>query len=161
MKRILCIIAAAAVICALLRLFVFHTARITGSSMERTLNGGDVVLVYDLAYALGNAPQRGDIVECTFPERSGRYVKRLIGLPGDRIEIRENCVYINGEYLSESYVSSVAEDYAIQLGADDYFVLGDNRADSYDSRAADMGTLKQENIHGRVLMKIAPLRKIK
>lgn len=161
MKRILCIIAAAAVICALLRLFVFHTARITGSSMERTLNGGDVVLVYDLAYAFGNAPQRGDIVECTFPERSGRYVKRLIGLPGDRIEIRENCVYINGEYLSESYVSSVAEDYAIQLGADDYFVLGDNRADSYDSRAADMGTLKQENIHGRVLMKIAPLRKIK
>lgn len=161
MKRALCIIAAAAVICALLRLFVFHTARITGSSMERTLNGGDVVLVYDLAYAFGNAPQRGDIVECTFPERSGRYVKRLIGLPGDRIEIRENCVYINGEYLSESYVSSVAEDYAIQLGADDYFVLGDNRADSYDSRAADIGTLKQENIHGRVLMKIAPLRKIK
>ncbi|MDO4370253.1 MAG: signal peptidase I [Clostridia bacterium] len=161
MKRALCIIAAAAVICALLRLFIFHTARITGSSMERTLNGGDVVLVYDLAYAFGNAPQRGDIVECTFPERSGRYVKRLIGLPGDRIEIRENCVYINGEYLSESYVSSVAEDYAIQLGADDYFVLGDNRADSYDSRAADMGTLKQENIHGRVLMKIAPLRKIK
>ena len=138
MKRALCIIAAAAVICALLRLFVFHTARITGSSMERTLNGGDVVLVYDLAYAFGNAPQRGDIVECTFPERSGRYVKRLIGLPGDRIEIRENCVYINGEYLSESYVSSVAEDYAIQLGADDYFVLGDNRADSYESRAADI-----------------------
>ena len=161
MKRALCIIAAIAVICGLLRLFVFHTARITGSSMERTLNGGDVVLVYDLAYAFGNAPQRGDIVECTFPGRSGRYVKRLIGLPGDRIEIRENCVYINGEYLSESYVSSVAEDYAIQLGADDYFVLGDNRADSYDSRAADMGTLKQENIHGRVLMKIAPLRKIK
>ena len=161
MKRALCIIAAAALICALLRLFVFHTARITGSSMERTLNGGDVVLVYDLAYAFGNAPQRGDIVECTFPERSGRYVKRLIGLAGDRIEIRENCVYINGEYLSESYVSSVAEDYAIQLGADDYFVLGDNRADSYDSRAADMGTLKQKDIHGRVLMKIAPLRKIK
>ena len=161
MKRILCIIAAVALICALLRLFVFHTARITGSSMERTLNGGDVVLVYDLAYAFGNAPQRGDIVECTFPERSGMYVKRLIGLPGDRIEIRENCVYINGEYLSESYVSSVAEDYAIQLGADDYFVLGDNRADSYDSRAADMGTLKQRDIHDRVLMKIAPLRKIK
>ena len=161
MKRALCIIAAAAVICGLLRLFVFHTARITGSSMERTLNGGDVVLVYDLAYAFGNAPQRGDIVECTFPERSGRYVKRLIGLPGDRIEIRENCVYINGEYLSESYVSSVAEDYAIQLGTDDYFVLGDNRADSYDSRAADMGTLKQKDIHGRVLMKIALLRKIK
>ena len=161
MKRMLCIIAVAAAICGLLRLFVFHTARITGSSMERTLNGGDVVLVYDLAYAFGNAPQRGDIVECTFPERSGRYVKRLIGLPGDRIEIRENCVYINGEYLSESYVSSVAEDYAIQLGTDDYFVLGDNRADSYDSRAADMGTLKQKDIHGRVLMKIAPLRKIK
>ena len=161
MKRALCIIAAAAVICALLRLFVFHTARITGSSMERTLNGGDVVLVYDLAYAFGNAPQRGDIVECTFPGRSGRYVKRLIGLPGDRIEIRENCVYINGEYLSESYISSVAEDYAIHLGADEYFVLGDNRADSYDSRAADMGTLKQMDIHGKVLMKIAPLRKIK
>ena len=161
MKRALCIIAAAALICGLLRLFVFHTARITGSSMERTLNSDDVVLVYDLAYAFGNAPQRGDIVECTFPGRSGRYVKRLIGLPGDRIEIRENCVYINGEYLSESYVSSVAEDYAIQLGADDYFVLGDNRADSYDSRAADMGTLKRKDIHGRVLMKIAPLQKIK
>ena len=161
MKRALCIIIIAAAICGLLRLFVFHTARITGSSMERTLNSDDVVLVYDLAYAFGNAPQRGDIVECTFPGRSGRYVKRLIGLPGDRIEIRENCVYINGEYLSESYVSSVAEDYAIQLGADDYFVLGDNRADSYDSRAADMGTLKRKDIHGRVLMKIALLQKIK
>ena len=161
MKRRIRIIAIAIAACALLRLFVFHTSRITGNSMQHTLNSGDVVLVYDLAYAFGQTPQRGDIVECSFPERSGRYVKRLIGLPGDRIEIRANCVYINGEYISESYVSSVTEDYSIQLSADDYFVLGDNRADSYDSRAEDIGALNRIDIHGRVLLKIAPLQKIK
>lgn len=161
MKRSLIIIAAALVLCACLRMFVFHTVRIEGSSMRKTLNSDDVVLVYDLAYAFGAAPRRGDIVECTFPDRSGKYIKRLIGLPGDAIAIRENCLYINGEYISESYISSVAEDYEINLGADEYFVMGDNRAESYDSRAADMGTLKREDIRGRVLTSIAPLRTLK
>lgn len=161
MKKALIIIIAAAAICAGLRLFVFHTVRIEGSSMNGTLKSGDAVLVCDAAYAFGSAPGRGDIIECSFPGRSGKYIKRLIGLPGDRIEIRANCLYINGEYASESYVSSVAEDFEIQLNADEYFVMGDNRADSYDSRAEDMGTIRREDIHGRVVLSIAPFRRIK
>ena len=139
------------------RIFVFHTVRIEGTSMNNTLKRGDVVLVVGL---FGNEPNRGDIVECKFPGRDGTYVKRVIGLPGEFVEISGNDTLINGLPLRESYVSSEAEDYSIQLDEDQYLLLGDNRAESYDSRAPEIGPASLSAFTGRVVFRLRPFGSI-
>lgn len=147
-------------LCILTHQFVFHTVRIEGTSMVDTLRSGDIVLVTRLDYRIGEA-KRGDIVECEFPGRSGTYVKRVIGLPGDRVEIIDSRVHINGNALSESYATGSSPDYSAQLGENEYLVLGDNRTASYDSRAEDMGFIQKEHLLGRVRFVLWPFRKIR
>ena len=143
----------------LLHMFVFHTVRIEGTSMVDTLRSGDIALVTGFDYFLAD-PQRGDIVECSFPGRSGTYVKRIIGLPGDRVEIIDSRTLINGEAISEPYATGPSQNYSAQLGEGEYLVLGDNRSESYDSRAEDMGFIQKSNILGRVRFVLWPFRKI-
>ena len=150
-------IAVFALICVLLRLFVFHLVRIQGSSMEDTLCSGEIALVTSFDYRFGAKPARGDVVECRFPGRVDTYVKRVIGLPGETVELREGKTYIDGAAVSEPYVFSIAEDYSISLGENAYLVLGDNRCESYDSRAADMGPIGKEDSLGRVRLCVWPL----
>ena len=134
------VIAAAAGIAA--RTWLVSTVRIAGTSMADTLLSGDVVLTT----RIGGEPEFGDVVECTFPGRSGSYVKRIVGLPGDTVEFIDGSLLRNGRPLSEPYVSSYTDDMRIELGEDEYFVLGDNRAESYDSRAEDMGCISRSRI---------------
>ena len=161
MKRVLKAVAwlaAAVLLCLLLRTFVFHTARVEGSSMENTLCSGDFVLITRFDYLFGNTPERGDIVECRFPDRSGVYIKRVIGLPGDEVIYKDGRGYINGELISESYATGPFEDYSAVLGEDEYLVLGDNRGEIYDSRAEEIGFLSADCFLGRVRCVLWPFK---
>ena len=127
--------------------------------MITTLNGGDLALVTRFDYRLGE-PRRGDVVECRFPGRDGTYLKRLIGLPGETVEIIDSRTYIDGVPLSEPYATGPSEDYRAELAEGEYLVLGDNRSESYDSRAEDMGMLHRADLLGRVRCTLWPFRNI-
>ena len=150
------VLAAAAILLLILRLTLFHTLRIEGSSMENTLRSGDIALVTRMS----GEPERFDVVECRFPGRSGTYVKRVIGLPGESVELRNGIAYINGQAVYEPFLTSLPENYAIRLSADEYLVLGDNRAESYDSREADMGPIGRDDILGQLRFVLWPPRSI-
>ena len=144
--------------------FVGQRTEVEGASMENTLHNGDNLIVDKLSYRFHD-PDRFDII--VFPQEDGRYfIKRIIGLPGESVRIDEDgFIYINGENLQESYGKEVMRDPGlakdgIQLGADEYFVLGDNRNDSMDSRMAEVGPIVGERIIGRAWLRIYPFDQI-
>lgn len=146
---------AAAGLCV--RQWGFGLTRIAGTSMSATLRDSDVVLVTRFDYLFGRTPGFGDVVECRFPNRRDTYVKRVAGLPGESVAISGGALYRDGVRMSEPYVSSFAENYDTSLAADEYLLLGDNRADSYDSRMADMGPVRADAFLGRVRLIVWPL----
>ena len=144
--------------------FVGQLTVVNGVSMQPTLSDGDNLIVDKLSYRFHD-PDRFDII--VFPQEDGRYfIKRIIGLPGENVRIDEDgFIYINGEKLQESYGKEVMLDPGlakdgIQLGADEYFVLGDNRNDSMDSRMAEVGPIAGERIIGRAWLRIYPFDQI-
>lgn len=131
----------AVVIAFAIRTLLFEPVRVDGSSMCDTLVDGEIMLVTKPEYLLGD-PQIGDVVICHYPGRGNtNFVKRVIGLPGDTIQIQNNVVYRNGEATDEPYLTpernqdprnDILEPFV--LGEDEYFVAGDNRDNSHDSR---------------------------
>lgn len=142
--------------------FVGQRTMVSGSSMETTLSDGDQLIVDKISYRFRD-PKRYDIV--VFPykyEKNTYYIKRIIGLPGETVQIIDGYVYINGKELDEHYGKEVMEEAGIAeepitLGDDEYFVLGDNRNNSQDSRAANVGVLHREDLLGRAWVRIWPL----
>ena len=133
---------------------------VAGQSMMPLLNSGDVVLVNKLIYDFWK-PQRLDVV--VFEREDKRaFVKRVIGLPGETVQIQGGYVYVNGERLEadngldQVSLAGLAES-PVKLGEDEYFLLGDNRDSSEDSRFANVGNVKEEQILGKVWMRISPL----
>ena len=137
-----------------------------GDSMKPVLSNGDTVLVNRIVY---NAmrPRRGDIV--VFKPKGNKsshyYIKRIIGLPGETVEIVEDSIFIDGERLEEEYETSGIDDVGIvtekmKLGNNEYFVLGDNREISLDSRYSEVGPVKRELIEGKVVFRIYPFNSI-
>jgi signal peptidase I len=108
--------------------------RVDGASMEPTLHSGEFVIVNKLAYKLGD-PSTGDVIVFRFPrDPDQEYIKRVIGLPGDRIQIRDGRVYVNDVLLDETYIAaSPAYENTWDVPVDSLFVLGDNRNNSSDS----------------------------
>ena len=139
-----------------LRHWVVGAVRVAGTSMQDTLCGGDIVLVTRFDYAAGQTPKRGDVVQCRFPGRSDTYIKRVVGLPGERVAYAGGALTVNGAAVDEPYVSSPTGDFSVLLGADEYLVLGDNRMESYDSRMADMGAIGAAAFTGRVRLVVWP-----
>lgn len=159
-------LAFAALLALLINSFVFFFARVEGSSMLGTLKDGEVLFVWRAGYVFGQ-PQRGDIVICHYPktkdggyldQKNTCYVKRVIGLPGDNVSIRQGTVYINGEALKESYLETERTDSqsmeAVVLGEGEYFLMGDNRSDSTDSRR--MGAVERGKILGKAVGVVYP-----
>jgi len=152
------IVIIALVIVVPIRYFLFQPFFIKGASMEPNFDDGQYLIIDELSYRF-REPQRGEVVVFKYPhDLSQRYIKRIIGLPGETIEIKERKVLISGEILDESsYLPEgiTTPDLAkITLGEEEYFVLGDNRLASSDSRR--WGALPKENIVGRAYLRAWP-----
>ena len=154
-----------AVTCLFAFVFVWYFGQkvsTVGDSMNPVLYNGDVTLVNRIVYN-ASAPKRGDVIvfKPKGNENSHYYIKRIIGLPGETIEFIEGDIYIDGTKLEEDYETTEIKDVGIvteeiTLGGDEYFVLGDNRENSEDSRMADVGRVKRSYIYGKVWMVISP-----
>jgi signal peptidase I len=125
--------------------------RVDGYSMEPTLHSGEFVIVNKLTYRLG-PPQTGDVIVFHFPrDTEQEYIKRVIGLPGDKVDITGGKVYINGQPLDEPYIAAPpAYEKSWSVQEDNLFVLGDNRNNSSDSH--NWGTVPMEYVVGKAVL---------
>ncbi|MFY9178094.1 MAG: signal peptidase I [Caldicoprobacterales bacterium] len=149
----------AIVVSIIIRMFLFETTLVYGKSMESTLHDRDRVIINKLIYQF-NLPKRGDIVVFKNPENTKEnFVKRVIGLPGDTIEIVDEKVYVNDELLDEPYINEPTKgDFPkVEVPPDTIFVMGDNRNSSQDSRNPKVGFVPIDNVIGKAQLRIWPL----
>lgn len=145
--------------------FVVQNTKVSGHSMEPTLHNNDAVIVNKFIYHF-KTPHQGDII--VFPyqkDPSKKYIKRIIGLPGDIIDIENGMIYINGQILHEPYIIESWNvkgniSYPFKIPENTYFVMGDNRDYSADSRFQDVGTVQKSEIFGKAWIRIWPLKNI-
>ncbi len=158
----------AIVICSVLLIhqFVGQQIEVSGSSMEATLHNEDHLILEKLSYHFGT-PKRFDIIVFRpYPgDKEVYYIKRIIGLPGEKVQIIGSDIYIDGELLEEDYGyekiadAGIAGD-SIVLKEEEYFVLGDNRNNSKDSRDPSIGPVHKSSVMGRAWVRIWPLKDI-
>jgi len=159
------ILAIAALIVLPIRYFIFQPFIVKGDSMVPNLHSGDYLIVDEISYVMFE-PQRGDIVVLDYPlDESQRFIKRVIGLPGETVSIQNGTVKITkgeqGVLLDEKkYLANLTTEgnVKITLGSDEYFVMGDNRQFSYDSRK--WGVLPKKDIIGKAVLRLFPIQNI-
>jgi signal peptidase I len=147
--------------------YVGQKTQVSGNSMNDTLVNADQLIIDKISYR-SHDPQRYDIV--VFPENEdSMYVKRIIGLPGETVSISEGYIYINGQMLGDDIYGkeTITQDNygrlyesSVTLGSDEYFVMGDNRNNSTDSRSYDVGNITKDQIIGKVIFRIWPLKRM-
>ena len=146
---------------AFVRAYIAEPVRVDGRSMLETLHDGEYVIVEKYPY-LFDDPERFDIVACYYPgDRQTLNVKRVFGLPGETIELRDGVLYVDGEYIPQDMLVHLSLDDLgpITLAPGYYFVMGDNRPNSLDSR--DVGPIERNDIIGRVRQVFFPLSAIR
>lgn len=155
-KEIFQVMAPALVLALVVHLFLAQATVVYGQSMEPNLHAQQRLIVDKLSYRL-HSPQRNDIVVVDLPHMDEMLVKRIVALPGERVEVRRGVVYVNGVSIPEPYAHDLtAYDMApIMLGPLSYFVMGDNRGNSNDSRS--FGPIARDDIVGRVWLRYWPL----
>ena len=150
----------------LLITYVIQRTEVDGSSMEPTLSSGDNLFVDKISYRFHD-PERFDIIVFPFRYKENTfYIKRIIGMPGETVQIdTDGSIYINGENLSESYGKEIIRPESIGrainpmvLGENEYFVMGDNRNNSSDSRTEAVGNISRSDIIGRAWIRIWPFK---
>jgi signal peptidase I len=144
----------AALIVIPIRIFIFQPFIVKGESMQPNFQNNDYIIVDQLSYRLRD-PKRGEIIVFKLKESNQKLIKRIIGLPGEKIEIKENQIIIQDEILTEKYIPAsfqLGQDKDFLLEQDEYFVLGDNRNASYDSRR--FGLISRKDIIGKALINI-------
>ena len=143
------------VIAFLLINFVFYKVQVVGSSMYPNLENGQTGISFVISKYFGI--ERFEIVVVKTEQKD--IVKRIIGLPGELVEYKDEKLYINGEYVEQSFefIKDGTEDFSIQLGEDEYFVMGDNRPVSKDSR--DIGPVSKDQIVSLHVLVFSPLSK--
>ncbi|MGE5527648.1 MAG: signal peptidase I [Patescibacteria group bacterium] len=157
LREIIESLAIAVLIVTFITVFVGRFCRVKGQSMEPTLHTGEWLWTDKIGYELGS-PKLGDIVVLKYHDTRDKYVKRIIGLPNDTVEIKKGAVYVNNERLKETYIKeAVLNDFAsTEVPANSYFVMGDNRNHSDDSRAS-VGFVPIEKIEGRAIVRLWPI----
>lgn len=155
-------VAGAVLLAVFIMTFVARSFTVDGPSMMPTLQTGERLLVDKITYRFRD-PQRGEIIVFRYPaDPSHHFIKRVIGVPGDRIEIRGGVVYVNGVALEERYVSSPTYGRFTSgvVPEGHFFVLGDNRINSQDSRSPLVGFVPKRLITGRALVRFWPINRV-
>ena len=138
---------------------------VIGSSMEPCLYNGQEIFLNRVIYRL-SSPKIGDVVvfRPNGNEKAHYYVKRVLAIPGDTVQVKGGILYVNGETQEDYFNDKIAEpgiaENLIELGEDEYFLLGDNRNNSKDSRNVELGIVKREQMEGKVFVRIYPFAKI-
>ncbi|AIQ56071.1 signal peptidase I [Paenibacillus borealis] len=154
-------------IMSLLNIFVFNVSTVIGQSMQPTLYEGEKLIINKIALSFGN-PGRGDIVvlhdPSNGPDRKEYLVKRIIGIPGDIVEVRDQQLYVNGKVVDEPYIDTAIEDpdfseMTVQEGT--YFVMGDNRHAGASKDSRYFGAVAQESIVGKASLIWWPVAKMR
>jgi signal peptidase I len=148
----------------LVRTFVAQPFLVSGASMEPTFHNGNYLLIDELAYRF-RVPERGEVIVFKYPgDHKSYFIKRIIGLPGERVVIEDGAVSVYGagetKVLAENYLPPGAASgrAEVTLEGDQYFVMGDNRSFSYDSR--NWGPLKRDEIVGLVRFRLWPVNEV-
>ncbi|MBI4090598.1 MAG: signal peptidase I [Candidatus Komeilibacteria bacterium] len=145
-----------------IRFFLIQPFYVEGASMEPSFHSKEYLIIDEISYRFSD-PERGEVVVLRYPrDRRQFFIKRIVGLPGERIRLENGIVSVNGRPLEESYVSELYMNNAsmdeITLGADEYFVMGDNRTNSLDSRS--FGPISRNAIVGRAWIRGWPFNRI-
>lgn len=136
----------------LIKTFVVSPIRVNGASMDPTLNDKDIMLLDEISYRFSDI-ERFDIV--VVKEEDEYLIKRVIGLPGETVEYKNDKLYIDGKYVKEDFKHKETFDFSTTLGKDEYFIMGDNRTNSTDSRV--FGPISRDKIMGKTSLTILPI----
>lgn len=149
---------------AIVYIFLFQPHQVDGRSMEPNFHNGEYILTDKISYRF-NEPKRGDVVVFHSPQDERQdFIKRIVGVPGDKVEVKDGYLYLNGNKLEEPYINNpgqvqngrfMREGVVVNVGPGEYLVMGDNRNHSSDSR--EWGTVKKTGIVGRAFFRYWPV----
>ena len=143
------------IVVLLIKKFIVSPIRVNGTSMLDTLHDGDIMILDIIGYRRSGV-ERFDIVVCDTEDEY--IIKRVIGLPGEKIEYKNSQLYVNGKKVDDNYASKVTDDFVTKVPKNSYFVLGDNRTNSLDSRY--YGAFSKKKILGKTKLTLFPFSRM-